>query len=108
MDYDVLNNIKCDKILIEFLRVNSWIKKWFDIDYSEYTVKQSGYNHLPLHKKKQYISKITGFKEMSVCEDETTAYNYWQEHFNHNPSDCCNLKNSKATKIIIAQKGRLF
>ena len=45
---------------------------------------------------------------MSVCEDETTAYNYWQEHFNHNPSDCCNLRNSKATKIIIAQKGRLL
>ena len=47
IDFEKLNSIKCDKILIEFLRVNSWIKKWFDIDYSEYTVKQSGYNHLP-------------------------------------------------------------
>lgn len=92
IDFDILNNVKCDKILIEFLRVNHWIKKWFDIDYSEYTVKQSGYNHLPLEKKLEYISKITGFKEMSVCEDESEAYEYWKDNFNHNPNDCCNLR----------------
>ena len=92
IDFDILNNVKCDKILIEFLRVNHWIKKWFDIDYSEYTVKQSGYNHLPLEKKLEYINKITGFKEMSVCEDESEAYEYWMHNFNHNPSDCCNLR----------------
>lgn len=92
IDFDILNNVKCDKILIEFLRVNHWIKKWFDIDYSEYTVKQSGYNHLPLEKKLEYISKITGFKEMSVCEDEDTAYEFWKNNFNHNPNDCCNLR----------------
>jgi len=92
IDFDILNNIKCDKILIEFLRVNTWIKRWFDIDYSEYTVKQSGYQHLPLYKKIEYISKITGFKEMTVCEDESEAYEYWQKNFNHNPDDCCNLR----------------
>lgn len=27
IDLKILNNIKCDKILVEFLRVNSWIKK---------------------------------------------------------------------------------
>lgn len=92
IDFDILNNVKCDKILIEFLRVNTWIRKWFDIDYSEYTVKQSGYNHLPLEKKLEYIKNITGFKEMSVCEDESEAYDYWQHNFNHNPDDCCNLR----------------
>lgn len=92
IDFDILNNVKCDKILIEFLRVNTWIKKWFDIDYSEYTVKQSGYNHLPLEKKLEYIKNITGFKEMSVCEDESEAYEYWKHSFNHNPDDCCNLR----------------
>ena len=92
VNLEILNNVKCDKILIEFLRVNSWIKKWFDIDYSEYTIKQSGYQHLPLDKKKEYISKITGFKEMTVCEDESEAYEYWQHNFNHNPNDCCNLR----------------
>ena len=94
VDLAILNNVKCDKILVEFLRVNTWIKKWFDIDYSEYTVKQSGYEHLPLERKQEYISRITGFKEMTVCEDETEAYEYWQKHFNHNPSDCCNLRKS--------------
>lgn len=34
IDFDKLNSVKCDKILIEFLRVNTWIRKWFDIDYS--------------------------------------------------------------------------
>lgn len=92
IDFDIINNVRCDKILIEFLRVNSWIKKWLDIDYSEYTVKQSNYQHLPLEKKLEYISKITGFKEMSVCEDEDSAYDYWQHNFNHNPDDCCNLR----------------
>lgn len=92
IDYDILNSVKCDKILIEFLRVNTWIKKWFDIDYSEYTVKQSGYNHLPLDKKIEYLKNITGFKEMSVCEDESQAYKYWKDNFNYNTYDCCNLR----------------
>lgn len=92
IDFDVLNSVKCDKILVEFLRVNTWIRKWFDIDYSDYTVKQSGYQHLPLEKKLDYIGKITGFKEMTVCEDESTAYDYWQKNFNHNSDDCCNLR----------------
>lgn len=110
IDFDVLNNVKCDKILVEFLRVNHWISSWFNIDYSEYTVKQSGYNHLPLSKKKEYIGKITGFKEMSVCEDVTDHYLYWQDSFNNNPNDCCNLRNSKAVKTIKKEKkkGGLF
>lgn len=92
IEFDKLNNIQCDKILVEFLRVNSWIKKWFDIDYSNYTEKQSNYRHLPLEKKKEYLLKITGFKEVTICEDFTEHYDYWKENFNPNPDDCCNLK----------------
>lgn len=92
MDFDALSKLGIDKILIEFLRVNSWIRKWFDIDYSDYTVKQSGYNHLPLRKKKEIMSNIHGFKEMTVCEDESEAYEYWKQNFNHNKEDCCNLR----------------
>lgn len=92
IDLEILNNVKCDKILIEFLRVNTWIRKWFDIDYSNYTVKQSGYSHLPLENKKELISKISGFKEMTVCEDESVAWEYWKENFNNNKNDCCNLR----------------
>lgn len=92
IDFDILNNLRINKICIEFLRVNSWIKKWFDIDYSEYKLKHGGYSHLPLKKKLEYIGKITGFKEMTVCEDEDRAYQYWKTSFNHNPDDCCNLR----------------
>ena len=99
IDFDILNAVKCDKILVEFLRVNTWIRKWFDIDYSDYILKQSGYNHLPLDKKLEYISKITGFKEVTVCEDESGAYDYWKHNFNPNPDDCCNLR-KKATKCL--------
>jgi DNA repair photolyase len=92
IDPKILNAVECDKILVEFLRVNHWIKKWFDLDYSGYTVKQSGYQHLPLWRKLEYLSRITGFKELSVCEDETEAYEYWRKFVNHNSEDCCNLR----------------
>lgn len=92
VDLDVLNAVKCDKIQVEFLRVNTWIKKWFDIDYTPYVVKQSGYLHRTLEDKKNLIKGITGFKYVSVCEDETEAYEYWKEHFNPNKDDCCNLR----------------
>lgn len=91
IDFDILNSVKCDKILIEFLRVNHWIKQWFDIDYSNYTVKHAGYEHLPLETKKEYIKKITGFKQISVCEDVDEHFEYWKNNINHNKKDCCNL-----------------
>lgn len=92
IDFNILNDVKCDKIQVEFLRVNSWIEKWFDIDYTNYTIKQSNYRHLPLEKKKELIKNITGFKEISVCEDESEAYEYWKNNFNPNKDDCCNLR----------------
>jgi len=92
VDLDVLNAVKCDKIQVEFLRVNTWIKKWFDIDYSPYVVKQSGYLHRTLEDKKALLKLITGFKQVSVCEDENEAYEYWKAHFNPNSADCCNLR----------------
>ena len=91
LDMDIINNIKCDKILVEFLRVNTWIRRWFDIDYTEYTYKQGSYLHLPLELKIKYLKLINGFKEITVCEDEDNAYRYWKENVNHNSNDCCNL-----------------
>lgn len=92
VDYGILNAIKCDKILVEFLRSNGFIRKTFPIDYSKYTVKQSGYWHLPLEEKKKLLENITGFKELTICEDETEAYEYWKSNVNPNPDDCCNLR----------------
>lgn len=94
MDMEKLAEIKCDKILVEFLRSNSWIRRWFNIDYSEYTLKHGGYRHLPLEKKLEYIKTVKGFKEITVCEDEDTAYQYWKDNFNPNKKDCCNLRNN--------------
>lgn len=95
IDFDILNAVKCDKILVEFLRTNQFIKKWFDIDYSEYSLWQDGFNHLPLEKKREMLKKITGFKEISVCEDYTEHYDFWKNSFNPNPDDCCNLRIAK-------------
>ena len=93
IDFNILNSIKCDKILVEFLRVNTFIKRWFkEIDFSNYTLKQSNYLHLPLEEKIKQLEKITGFKELTVCEDVTEHYNYWRNNINHNKDDCCNLK----------------
>lgn len=95
VDMGILNQVKCDKIQVEFLRVNTWIKKWFDIDYTPYTVKQSGYLHRTLEDKREHMKWIWGFKEVSVCEDESEAYEFWKKNVNHNPDDCCNLRINK-------------
>lgn len=91
IDFDILNSVKCDKILVEFLRVNTWVKQWFNIDMTEYTLKHTGYNHLPLKRKIEYLSKISGFKEISVCEDVDDHFQYWKKNVNYNSTDCCNL-----------------
>lgn len=88
----IQKSIDCDKILVEFLRVNSFIKKKMpDIDLSDWTIKSGGYNHLPLERKIELLQGLEGF-EVSVCEDEDTAYDYWRENYNPNPLDCCNLR----------------
>lgn len=92
IDVDKINAVKCDKILIEFLKVNTWVKKWFDIDYSEYTLKHGGYNHLPLERKIELVNKITGFKEVSVGEYVKEHHEYFRDNVNYNKEDCCNLR----------------
>lgn len=90
IDFDKLNSLGINKALIEFLRVNHWIEKWFNIDYSKFTLVESNYRHLPLEEKKRIISKIK-IPRLSVCEDVTEHYNYWKNNFNENKDDCCNL-----------------
>lgn len=92
VDVNKINNIKCNKILIEFLKVNHWVKKWLDIDYSDYVVKYGGYEHLSLDKKIELANKITGFKEKSVGEYVKEHYEYFRDNFNTNKNDCCNLR----------------
>ena len=93
VDIDRINAIQCDKILVEFLRVNAWIAKWMkDVDLRPYTLNKNGYKHLPLAVKKKLIDKVTGFKQVSVCEDVYGHWLWWKDHLNANPNDCCNLR----------------
>lgn len=92
IDFNKLNSINCDKVLVEFLRVNTFIKRWFkEVDFSKYTLKQSNYLHLPLETKIEQLKSITGFEELTVCEDVTEHYEYWKSNVNPNKEDCCNL-----------------
>lgn len=97
IDTACINAIKCDKILVEFLRVNSWIRKWLtaqNVNLSAYIHKHGGYYHLPLEKKKELLALLDGQgHKLSVCEDVPEHWHYWQQHFNANPQDCCNLNN---------------
>lgn len=90
MDFEHLNSLGIKKAIVEFLRVNHWIKKWFDIDYSKYVLKEGGYNHLPLDEKIKILNKVK-IPNISVCEDVQEHYDYWKENFNPNKNDCCNL-----------------
>lgn len=91
IDLDILRNIKCDKLLVEFLRVNTWVRKWFDIDFSEYTLKHGGYCHLSLERKLEYLGRIKWPGQISVCEDVPEHHKYWEDNVNNQPEDCCNL-----------------
>jgi DNA repair photolyase len=103
VDYDILNSIQCNKILIEFLKVSHWIKKWFNIDYSEYSLKFGGYEHLNLERKIELVNKIVGFDQVSVGEYVRFHYEYFRDNINFNREDCCNLRFNKPLNISINQ-----
>lgn len=92
IDFDRVNAIKADKAVVEFLRVNSWIKKWLPgVDLSAYTLKEGGYMHLPLDRKLEIVEKVK-LPSVTVCEDVQEHYDHWRDRFNPNRDDCCNLR----------------
>jgi DNA repair photolyase len=91
IDVDIINSINCSKILIEFLKVNHFTKKWFNIDYSQYTLRYGGYNHLQLTDKIKFVNQITGFEQKSVGEYVREHHEYFSNNINYNKNDCCNL-----------------
>lgn len=93
VDFDEINSIRVDKCLVEFLRVK---KGMYDdlsnfVTFKDYKLKEGGYRHLKLQKKMEILKKLE-FKEISVCDDVQKHYNYFTALFNHNKSDCCNLR----------------
>lgn len=91
MDFDKLNSLDIEKAVVEFLRVNTWIKRWLPADFSKHIIKSGGYLHLPLMEKIRIIEKIK-IPEVTVCEDVPEHYEYWQKNINPNKADCCNLR----------------
>lgn len=91
IDFDKLNSLGINKAIVEFLRVNHWIRKWFNIDYSKFTLKENGYEHLQLEEKKRILDKVK-IPTISICEDVDSHYKYWTDNFNPNKDDCCNLR----------------
>lgn len=92
LDFDKLNRLDVQKTVVEFLRINTWIMRWLQgVDFSRYTFKQGGYQHLPLEEKLYLLKKIE--LPLTVCEDVTEHYEYWKRYRNPNPDDCCNLTN---------------
>jgi DNA repair photolyase len=90
VDTFVINDVRCEKMVVEFLRVNHWIQKWFDLDYSRWTHAEGGYRHMELDEKLRLLEPLK--KRITVCEDCTEHYEYWKEHVNPNKEDCCDLR----------------
>lgn len=87
-----------EKCLIEFLRINPFIKRWLEesgYNTTRYTCKSGGYRHLPLDKKIELVKPFRDLFELTVCEDVQEHYDYWTKNLNANPDDCCNLRRPK-------------
>lgn len=95
MDFDKLNSLGINKAVAEFLRVNPFIEKWFDIDYSHYILKQGNYKHLDINDKLNVLDKIK-IPSVTICEDFTEHYEFWKHRYNPSSGDCCNLRRRTA------------
>lgn len=92
IELEALRGIEVRKCLVEFLRVNHWVRQWLDIDLSEYTHHEGGYYHLPLKRKLELLRPFKEiFEQVSVCEDCDSHYQRFKYFYNANKDDCCNL-----------------
>lgn len=91
MDFDLMNQVKCDKCLVEFLRVNTTIARRFGVTTDAFTVRDASYMHYPLEHKLEVLSRIK-IMQVTVCDDCTEHYDYFRDHYNPNQDDCCNLR----------------
>lgn len=85
IDFDYINGVGIKKAVVEFLRVNTWVKRWLDIDFSEYTLKSGGYWHLPLERKIELLDKVK-IPNVVICEDVPEHYQTWN---GEKKCDCC-------------------
>lgn len=102
VDLKQVTECKVDKVIVEFLRASTMIKRkmpWYD--FTAWNKKEHGYNCLSLSAKMLLLQPIiaTG-KQVSVCEDYRPHWKYFKDNVNHNPEDCCNLRISSKPNII--------
>ena len=90
-------NVDCEKILIEFLKVNPYVMRCFDIDYYEYTEKYGGHYNLPLERKIELANRFLDFPEHNVGEFVYQHYLWFRDNYNTNKYDCCNLRGIEYT-----------
>lgn len=91
VNYSILNSINCNKILIEFLKVNHWIKKNFKYNYSNHSLNYGGHQNLQLENKIELLKGIDNFEQISIGEFVPEHYIYFRDNVNYNKADCCNL-----------------
>lgn len=91
MDFERLNGLGIKKAVVEFLRVNTWVRRWLAADFSKHTLKSGVYWHLPLEEKVRILEKVK-IPSVTVCEDVPEHFTYWQANVNPDKEDCCNLR----------------
>jgi DNA repair photolyase len=98
LDLVLFNAIRCDKVLVEFLRMSWQVEKAFGeyIDPLRYTFDYGGKMHLPLEQKLIYIEHLLSGKPSSRVYTFTDVvpdhFEYIRDHFNPNKGDCCNMR----------------
>ena len=61
IDAGRINRIRCKKMQVEFLRINTWIEKWLQdsgVDLTAYSFTEGGYKHLPLERKMELLKPL--------------------------------------------------
>lgn len=94
IDIDKVLDSPVEKVCVEFLRINGFIQKNMPyLDTKEWTLNEGGYRHLPLDRKLACLKPfIESGKQITVCEDVPSHYEYFKKNVNANPDDCCNLR----------------
>lgn len=97
IDLNEIIESPCDRVLVEFLRINPYIEKALkscdpDFQTAPFMAKSGGYRHLPLEYKKALLRPLVDAgKRVTVCEDHDEHYEWFKSNFNPNKDDCCDL-----------------
>lgn len=98
LDIRKFNEIRCNKVLVEFLRMSRQTEEAFGnyVVKSRYSFEYRRNKHLPLTEKCRYIEMLLSSKPEGKLYSFTDVvpehFAYISEHYNINKHDCCNLR----------------